>query len=308
MITAVVLAGYAVLVGAAVPPLLSRASWTHRAPALAVLAWQGLMATFVVAGVLAVYHAALGERHAHEGLAGLITVCGLLVDVVDVADFSVGGAAPAPADALALVAPALIVFLPLGRLVRCAWRADRARRRHLDMLTLVGRPAPEYDATVLDHDVPVVYCLPGRRRRVVVTQGALDALSEEQLRAVLEHERAHVRGRHHLLHLWVDAFSRAFPGLPLARHAKEQTVLLVEMIADDRALRLHPREALAAAMYEVAAGRVPRVALGAGGAGALIRLRRVLSPQPRPHRATWLGVAAASVAAPLLPLLVACLH
>ncbi|MFI1030213.1 M56 family metallopeptidase [Streptomyces sp. NPDC020951] len=300
MSTAAVLAGYAVVVGALVPSLLSRAAWAHRAPVLAVLAWQGLMVTFVFTVTLAVYHLFLADHHAHGGLVGLLSACGLAVGA------PLAGPTPSLPQVLALVAPAVIVLLPLGWFVACSWRARRARQRHLDLLTLVGDPAPEYGATVVDHQAPAVYCLPGRHCRVVITQGALDALSEEQLRAVLEHERAHIDGRHHLLHLLVDAFSRAFPGLPLARHAKEQTALLVEMIADDHALRLHPREALATAMCEVAAGRVPSVALGAGGAGALVRLRRVLSPQPRPHRATSLGVVAATVVAPLLPLLVAC--
>lgn len=300
MITAVALAGYAVLVGAAVPTFLSRARWPHRAPVLAVLAWQGLMVTFVVATALSVYHLVLTEQHVHDGLIGLLSACGLA------ADAPAGGSVPTFTDALGLAAPVAIVLLPLGWLVRCAWLARRARQRHLDMLTLVGEPAPEYDATVVDHGVPAVYCLPGRCRRVVITRGALEVLSETQLRAVLEHERAHIEGRHHLLHVQVDGFSRAFPGLPLARHAKEQTALLVEMIADDRALRFHPREELATAMCEVAAGRAPQAALGAGGTGALVRLRRVLAPQPRPHRVTWVGVVAATVAAPLLPLLVAC--
>ncbi|KAF5990712.1 M56 family metallopeptidase [Streptomyces sp. WAC00263] len=300
MITAVALAAYAVLVGVAVPSVLTRATWPHRAPVLAVLAWQGLMVTFVVATALSVYHLALTEQHVHDGLIGLLSACGLA------ADAPASESSPTLGDVLVLAAPVVIVLLPLGWLVRCTWRARRARHRHLDMLTLVGEPAPEYGATVVDHEVPAVYCLPGRCRRIVITRGALDVLSEVQLRAVLEHERAHLQGRHHLLHVLVDAFSRAFRGLPLARHAKEQTGLLVEMIADDRALRLHPRETLATAMCEVAAGRAPQAALGAGGSGALIRLRRVLTPQPRPHPATWLGVVAATMAAPLLPLLVAC--
>ncbi|MEU0170577.1 M56 family metallopeptidase [Streptomyces iakyrus] len=300
MITAVALAGYATVVGAVLPSLLSRARWAHRAPVLAVLAWQGLMVTFVVAATLAVYHLVLIEQHVHRGLVGLLSVCGLAADAPP------GGSTPTVTDALLLAAPAAIVLLPVGWFVRCAWQARRARQRHLDVLTLVGEPAPQYDATVLDHAVPAIYCLPGRCRRVVITRGALEVLTEEQLRAVLEHERAHIEGRHHLLHVLADAFSRAFPGLPLARHAKEQTGLLTEMIADDRALRFHRRDALATAMCEVAAGRPPQAALGAGGTGALLRLRRILTPQPRPHRATWLGLVAATVAAPLLPLLVAC--
>ncbi|MBW8795410.1 MAG: M56 family metallopeptidase [Streptomyces sp.] len=301
MITAVGLAGYAVLMGVVMPPRLIRARWAHRAPAVAVLAWQGLMVTFVVATALAVYHLAMTERHVHDGLVGLLTACGLAAHTA-----SAGDTPPTFGDVLVIAAPVVVVLLPAGWLIRCAWRARWARARQLDMLTLVGEPAPEYGATIVDYDVPAVYCLGGRSARVVVTRGALDVLTEEQLRAVLEHERAHIAGRHHLLKILVDAFSRAFRGLPLARHAKEQTNLLLEMIADDRALRYHSRDALASAMYEVAAGRTPEVALGAGGSGVLIRLRRVLTPQPRPHRAAWLGIVVATVAAPLLPLMVAC--
>ncbi|RPE44202.1 peptidase M48-like protein [Streptomyces sp. Ag109_O5-1] len=301
MITAAGLAAYAVLVGAVVPPLLARTPWAHRAPAVAVLAWQGLMVTFVVATALSVYHAVTAEQHVHDGMFGLLTACGLPADAT-----SAGGAPPALDDVLAIGAPVAVVLLPVGSLVRCAWRARRAGNRQLDMLTLVGEPAPEYGATIVDHGIPAVYCLAGRRARVVITSGALDILTEEQLRAVLDHERAHIAGRHHLWKILVDAFSRAFRGLPLARHAKEQTNLLLEMIADDRALRYHSRDALATAMCEVASGRAPAAALGAGGSGVLIRLRRILAPQPRPHRVAWLGIVVATVLAPVLPLTVAC--
>jgi Zn-dependent protease with chaperone function len=300
MITAAVLAGYAVLVGAALPPLLAGASWAHRAPAVAVLVWQGLMVTFVVATVLAVYHLVLVVQHAHDGLAVLLTACGVA------ADAPTHGGRPSLGDVLVLAAPAAVVLLPLGWLARCVWLARRARRRQLGMLALVGEPAPEYGATIVDHVVPAVYCLPGRRSRVVVTRGALDVLSEAQLRAVLEHERAHIRGMHHLPRVLADAFARAFRLLPLARQAKEQTFLLLEMIADDRALRHHSRDALATAMYEVASARAPLGALGVGGSGVVIRLQRVLTPQPRPHRATWLAASAAGLTAPLLPLLLVC--
>ncbi|MGY1454699.1 hypothetical protein [Streptomyces sp. SS8] len=78
------------------------------------------------------------------------------------------------------------------------------------------------------------------------------------------------------------------------------------MTADDRALRHHSRETLAAAMYEVAAGRTPRAASGAGGSGAAVRLYRLLTPEAGPRRATRLGIAAGSLATMLLPLLIAC--
>jgi hypothetical protein len=300
MTTTLVLGGYALLVGAAAPYALVRARWAHRAPRLAVLAWQGLMVTFVVTTALSVYHLVLAEQHVHNGLAGLLSACGVLPGA------TTGGSVPSTGDAAVLLGPVLIVLLPVGWFLRMTWLTRRAQRRHLDMLAVVGSPAPQYGATLVDHDTPAVYCLPGRSRRVVMTRGAVKALTGEQLRAVLAHERAHIAGRHHLLHAATEAFERAFPKLPLARLAREQTALLLEMIADDRALRGHSREVLASAMCQVAAGNVPQSALGAGGPSVLIRLRRVLTPQAAPRRSTWLGVVGGSLVVPLLPLLIAC--
>ncbi|MFD0508805.1 hypothetical protein ACFQ0G_50255 [Streptomyces chiangmaiensis] len=132
MITAVVLAGYAALMGAAVPPLLARAHWAHRAPTAAVFAWQGLMVTFVVTAALSVHHLVLGEHHVHERLFGLLTFCGLATSAPE-------GRAPLTiGSALAIAAPMLVVLLPAGWLIRCIWRARRARVRQLDMLVLAG--------------------------------------------------------------------------------------------------------------------------------------------------------------------------
>lgn len=300
MITSVVLAAYAILAGVALPRLLVRAMWPHRAPAVAILAWQGLMATFVIASAAAVYHLVLTERHVHEGVMGLLSACGLTGQALSDA------AGPSVGAALVLGLPGAVMLVPACWLAWCGWQARRVRGRQLSLLGLVGEHNAEYGATVVDHETAAVYCVPGRRARIVVTTRALKALSRAELRAVLEHERAHIAGRHHLPRIAADAFARAFPWLPLARHARVETELLLEMAADDRALRFHPREALARAMYRIAMTRVPAGTLGAGGTGAVIRLKRMLAPSPRPHRATRLGVAAAALTMPLLPLLLAC--
>lgn len=301
MIMAAAAVGYALLAGAVVPQVLARARWPHRSPALGVLAWQGLTLSFIVATALAVYHLTLTDRHVHNGLVGLLSACS-----PGQAMSKAVASPPTVADTALLLMPAAVVLLPLGWLVRTAWHTRRERQRHDDLLAMVGTDAVDYGATIVEYAVPAIYCLPGRGCRIVVTSGALDVLSDEQLRAALEHERAHLLGRHHLLRLLARAFARAFPWLPLAGLAEAQTALLLEMSADDRALRFHSRDALATALCEVAAGRVPAAALGASGPGALIRLRRILSPQAKPHRATGLGVVIASITAPVLPLLLAC--
>ncbi|MER5770887.1 M56 family metallopeptidase [Streptomyces sp. NPDC001985] len=299
MSTVLASAGYALLAGAVAPYALVRAGWTHRAPAAAVLAWQALALSFVVATALAVCHLLLAGRSAHQWLTGLLSACGEAVGAAAWGSLS-------PAGASLLLVPAGVVLLPLGLLAGTAWRARRERRRHADLLLMIGTEAPGYGATVVEHAVPAVYCLPGRDRRVVVTRGALDVLTGEQVRAVLAHERAHLRGRHHLPLLAAGAFAAAFPGLPLARRVRGQTALLLEMAADDRALRSHSRDALATALCEVAAGRAPRAGLGAGGPDTLVRLHRILDPQAGPSRAARLGIVAASFTAPVLPLLLGC--
>ncbi|MET9953660.1 M56 family metallopeptidase [Streptomyces sp. NPDC006339] len=258
------------------------------------------MATFLVTVALALYDLVLTEKHVHDGLVGLLTACGLD------ADAPLSDSRPTLLEVAALLAPMAFLSLPLFWLVRTVWIARRERRDHLRTLDLIGREVPEYGAKVVEFDVPAVYCVPGRRPAVVITRGALDVLDGEQVKAVLEHERAHLDGHHHLVHMIVRAFALAFPGLSLARHAEEQTRLLLEMIADDGALRHHTPDALATALCEVAAGQAPAPALGAGGPGTLLRLYRVLEPRPIPHRAVWPVIVALSAAVPLLPLATAC--
>ena len=68
------------------------------------------------------------------------------------------------------------------------------------------------DVRVLDHEVPLAYCLPGRRTsRVVVSAGTLGLLAGDEVDAVLAHERAHLRARHDLVLEAFDVLHRAFP-------------------------------------------------------------------------------------------------
>lgn len=293
------LIGYAATVGVLAPRALLRGNWPHRAPALAVATWHALAVSFTLAVALAAYNLATPTEHLHAGLVGLLHSCGL--------SLTAGAPDPVIASGLSIALPVAVLLLVLASFLFESVRARRARSRHLNILDVVGRRSTALRATVLEHDVPAVYCLPGRRSRVVVSEGALRLLSAGQLAAVLEHERAHIAGRHHLALAAAQAFARVFRWVPLARHANEQTAILLEMIADDQALRHHPREALATAMYEMAAAKAaPQGAFAAAGPSALARLQRVLAPPRRPHPALAALMAALAVAVPLLPFLVGC--
>ncbi|MGI5286510.1 M48 family metalloprotease [Nonomuraea polychroma] len=77
--------------------------------------------------------------------------------------------------------------------------AGQERRRHLALLEMAARRDVELGALVLEHNVAAAYCLPGGGGRIVLTTSTLAALDDRRLAAVLAHERAHLRGRHHLL-------------------------------------------------------------------------------------------------------------
>ncbi|MBO1418014.1 M56 family metallopeptidase [Streptomyces sp. FH025] len=290
------LAVYALLVGLAAPRPLRRARWAHRAPGLATTLWLGLLLSFVVSLALVVHHLVVPERHLHEGVLGILHACGVA-----------GAVSPGPVgDVARMTAPLIVALWPLGWFAAVLLRARRHRSHHADMLDLVARPEPGLAATVLNHDTPAVYCLPGRARRIVLTSGALNALTPQQLQAVLAHERAHLTGRHHLLTGAAEAFTRAFPGLPLATAARTEMATLLEMVADDRAVLVHPPHTLASAMCEVAAGRAPGYGFGAGGSTVVARATRLLRPGKSPHPLAWTSIAVFALAAPMLPFLFAC--
>src|SRR5699024_10916315 len=120
----------------------------------------------------------------------------------------------------------------------------------------------------VEHPVAAAYCLPGIRPQVVVTRGALTALTPEELSAVLAHERAHARGHHHLVTQPFIAWARTFPFLPHAREGLVAVDVLVEMLADQLALRECEPQALAAALQRLS-GVAPATDTGAaGGAGS----------------------------------------
>jgi Zn-dependent protease with chaperone function len=216
---------------------------------------------------------------------------------------------PAGVDARVWAALAAAATVPAAFAVAFARELLSARRlrvRHAELLHLVGSRRPELRATVLEHDIPAVYCLPGRGSQVVVSSGALEILTGHQVTAVLEHERAHIAGRHHLLVAAARAFGVIFRGLPLARLARTEVALLLEMAADDRALRRCSRDALATALYAVASGQAPHMAFAAGGPSAVLRMRRILTPQDTYSPTLRAVFVALSAAAALTPLVLAC--
>ncbi|MFF8607842.1 M48 family metalloprotease [Streptomyces sp. NPDC015346] len=289
--------GLALLSGLLIPWLLVRARWAQQVPRLGLAVWAVSGAVFAASAALLPAQLVLSGDSSHR-----------------LADRALTLQFPTPTRVLEMTGRECLAFslalavlaLPTAGFVRELLRARRARMRHAGVLRLVGRYDPALRATVLDHDRPAVYCLPGRSRSVVVSSGAVDTLTTAQLAAALAHERAHIAGRHHLLVAAAEAFAAVFPRLPLARHGGTAVPLLLEMTADDRALRRCSRDALATALYALASGQAPREAFAAGGPSAALRMRRILTPHRAGHPVLRGLSTIAAAAAAVAPLIVAC--
>ncbi|GBG38915.1 M56 family metallopeptidase [Mycobacterium montefiorense] len=265
----------AVLLIGPAPAVLARASWPLRAPRAAMVLWQAI----AVAAVLSAFSAgiAIATRILMPGPDGRPTA-------------SVGGAAGRLGWPLwtAYIAAFTLTVLVGVRLVVAVLRvviANRRRRAHHRMVVdLVGvghdavlaQPcARGRDLRVLEVAEPLAYCLPGVRSRVVVSEGTLTQLTNDEVSAILTHERAHLRARHDLVLEAFTAVHAAFPRLVRSSNALGAVQLLVELLADDAAVRTAGRTPLARALVACAAGRAPSGALAAGGASTVVRVRRL---------------------------------
>ncbi|MFJ6776623.1 M48 family metalloprotease, partial [Kitasatospora sp. NPDC091257] len=88
-----------------------------------------------------------------------------------------------------------LVVLACARTVVRHLRVRARARRALSGLP-VG-PGPAGDLAVLPDRSPYAYALPGSPGRVVVSTGMLAGLAADEREALLAHERAHLRHRHH---------------------------------------------------------------------------------------------------------------
>jgi len=296
VIVALALLGYAALLLTAAPARLARARWPDAAPRLAIAAWfalTGSAVASVLAGGLALM---VPTVRVSADLARLLASC---VMALRAQYAHPGGAAMTGAGAmLALAVLARVTWCTVQALARAA----RARRRHRLRLSLVATPDPRLGAVIVRHHEAAAYCLPGRGSRIVVTTGAMDTLDDGQLRAVLAHERAHLRGRHHLLVTFAGALCAAFPRVPGFRIASEQVARLAELSADDAASAAAHRLAIAGALLSLGAG-VPAAALGAAGTADAARVRRLIDGPSAISRTRAASVALTAVAAALVPLL-----
>jgi len=258
------------------PWVLTRLTRSARAPRAGVAVWLAAMGSVVAAVVAAPFFLAASVLHPTAGVDTLSLACIAALQALTFGGYGTG-------IQIAVLTVAIVVVLRLvWHLVRF-FRVGRARRhRHAEAARIVGRRVSGVDAVVLDSPERAAYCLPGRPRTIVITTGALDALSDTELAAVLAHERAHLREHHHLVLACAHGLCRAFPRIPMFTAAALDIARLLECCADDAAARRHGGGAVSGALLALAGPHAPpQGALALAGPTAAERAERLLAPPAR---------------------------
>ncbi|MCZ0730463.1 M56 family metallopeptidase [Mycolicibacterium iranicum] len=284
----------ALILSGPVPALLARATWPLRAPRAAIVLWQSI----ALAAVLSAFSAgiAIAIRLFEPGPDGRPTAT--ITSEIAVLGWPLWTAYVTVFVLTLVIGARLIVSV-----INVAIATRRRRAHHRMVVDLVGAhrssPRARNGLRILGVDQPLAYCLPGVRSRVVVSEGALKTLSDNEVSAILEHERAHLRARHDLVLEMFTAVHAAFPRLVRSAHALNAVRLLIELLADDAAVRAEGPTPLARALVACASARAPRGALAAGGPTTVVRVRR-LGGKPN-SRMLAAGAYAAAAAVLVVP-------
>ncbi|MDH6145316.1 Zn-dependent protease with chaperone function [Kitasatospora sp. GP30] len=178
----------------------------------------------------------------------------------------------------------LLLLLGVALVLRASWRRGRVllqARHRCRTLPVSG------DLAVLDDPVPEAFALPGAPGRVVVSTGMLRVVAGVELAALMAHERAHLRHRHHRFLL---AYQLCAAACPLLRPLAREGAFAVERWADEEgAMAVGDRAAMARAVGRAALARKadpgPQALPAATGGPVPRRMRALLAPPPATRRA-----------------------
>jgi Zn-dependent protease with chaperone function len=285
----------ALVLSGPVPAMLARATWPTRAPRAAIVLWQSI----ALAAVLSAFSAgiAIASRLFVPGPDGRPTAT--ITSEIEALGWPLW-TAYVTVFAVTLVIGARLTYA----VVQVAIATRRRRAHHRMVVDLVGKSQGTH-LRILDVAQPLAYCLPGVRSRVVVSEGALNTLADNEMAAILTHERAHLRARHDLVLEMFTAVHAAFPRFVRSAHALHAVRLLIELLADDAAVRAAGPTPLARALVACASGHTPSGALAASGPTTVLRVRRLGGrPNSRALAATAYLAAAAVVVVPTVALAV----
>jgi Zn-dependent protease with chaperone function len=253
MIIPLLLACYALITLTTSPVVLTRGSWRVHHPRLCLSLWYLVFLTGVGAavgsGAIAVWLGwqiqvdgdTLAASFGFGAIDGLGPVVRVLGGVLGWFTLAVGGAL------ISLVATRAQKLIIAQRRIRSDLDHLVARAGYRREL-VAGMPV-----TYVTSARPIACTLGGRAGEVIVSSDLDLALSPAELRAVIEHERAHLRGAHGLLSRLALLNQACLPASRAARELSRATALLIELIADDVAARRAGGADLASALTKIGA-------------------------------------------------------
>lgn len=274
------LVAWATVVATLSPAVAARAPSLVRYPRLGLAFWLGCTLSFAVSAVGFVVVTALDDGALRDHLLDLLRSCAMAMHPSG--DLSMW-------SWLALVNLPLVATVLLVRAVHRSSARRRMLRRHQDGISILGRRHARVDAVVVDHDEVGAYSFPGTPGLVVLTSAATTVLTERELDAVVAHERAHIRGRHHFA-LRVTSVLAPIPWLPFFRTVRRQVSFLLERLADESACKAVDRNSLASALRVVTSADLPLGALGIASAYAEVRAYMIGQPRSAPRLRVAAGV------------------
>ena len=243
-----------------VPRLMARTQIFRHAPRAALVAWQCVTLSAILAALAAA-----------PAIAPLVLFDGQEV-WKHFAILMLAGCASG-----LMLARLLVAGHSIGRRMRLL------RARHRELVDIIALPSePGSRLRVLDHPAPTAYCLPGRESRVVISQAVVDAMPPKAFEAVLAHEGAHLTARHDLLVEFFSVIHETMPKPIRSAAAMSEVRLLVEALADRASVRRVGAAATTEALLTLSGSKAPAGSMAAGVGSTAIRVDLVEHAGPRP--------------------------
>lgn len=217
MIGVLALGASAVAAPLLAPVVLTRGTWWLRHPRAALRIW---LATF-----------ALSAGSLTASLAATVVVVAASADPSGVRAFALCLVAWCGLGAAGGVAAVLTTTAE--PLVATSRRTDVAMTLLAAISTVRVERVGGHEVAYIDVADPIACAT--RDGRILISTAVANAMPPSCVRAVIEHERAHVLGRHDLIGRAAALNAAAFPRLRTARTFRSTVAVLVELVADDAA-------------------------------------------------------------------------
>lgn len=165
-------------------------------------------------------------------------------------------------------------------------RQQQHQRRQLESALRLGARRTRLAGqrvTVIPHTQPTAFAVSDRRWGIVVSTELVRLLNQDEMTAVIAHEAAHVRQRHHLIVGLLQGLLAPLRWVPLVANITAAIPHYLEMAADNAARQCSGTDVVASALLKMGEKGGPAVEQQVGGSVALHaagidRVRHLIAP------------------------------